>query len=187
MELIKVGQGAGVRLNSVNRTRITIGRSDSCDVVVSDATVSRVHACLDRIGNQWRIRDLGSQNGVYLNGIRVHRSTPVSPGDAIALGDTSLRLAESHDEVRSDLITMHAAPETSRTALSPREKEILTQVAAGRTDEQIAAAITVSVKTVRSHLDRIRNKTGARRRPDLTRHAMELGLVDASLATATSK
>ena len=177
MELIQVGQGAGIRLDSVNRTRITIGRSESCDVVISDATVSRNHAVLDRRGDQWRIRDAGSQNGIYLNGIRVRRSTPVNSGDGIQLGDTMLRLAGSHPEIRRDLLTVHAAPETSQKALSPREKEVLTQVASGSTDEEVAVTLTVSVKTVRSHLDRIRDKTNARRRPDLTRHAMELGLL----------
>lgn len=177
MELIQVGQKAGIRLDSVNRTKITIGRSESCDVVISDATVSRNHAVLDRRGEQWRIRDAGSQNGIYLNGIRVRRSTPVSPGDGIQLGDALVRLSGSSPDIGRDLVTIHAEPETSKKALSPREKEILTQVARGRTDEEVAVALTVSVKTVRSHLDRIRDKTNARRRPDLTRHAMELGLV----------
>lgn len=177
MELIQVGQTAGIRLDSVNRTRITIGRSESCDVVISDATVSRNHAVLDRLGDQWRIRDTGSQNGIYLNGIRVRRSTPVNPGDGIQLGDALVRLSESVPGIRRDLITIHTATETSKNTLSPREKEVLTQVAAGRTDEEVAVALTVSVKTVRSHLDRIRDKTNARRRPDLTRHAMELGLI----------
>lgn len=177
MELIQVGQSAGIRLDSVNRTRITIGRSESCDVVISDATVSRNHAVLDRFGDQWRIRDAGSRNGIYLNGIRVRRSTPVNPGDGIRLGDTLVRLSGSSPEVRRDLITIHTAPETSKKALSPREKEVLAQVAGGCTDEEVAVALTVSVKTVRSHLDRIRDKTNARRRPDLTRHAMELGLI----------
>lgn len=182
MEVIQVGQGAGIRLDSVSRSRITLGRSESCDVVISDATVSRDHAVLDRRGDQWRIRDAGSQNGVFLNGIRIHRSTLVSPGDGIQMGDTLLRLAESSPETRRDLITIHATPDSSKKALSPREREILAQVASGRTDEEVAVALTVSVKTVRSHLDRIRDKTGARRRPDLTRHAMELGLLQSPVS-----
>ena len=47
----------------------------------------------------------------------------------------------------------------------------------GRTDAQIAAELFISVRTVRSHLDRIRDKTGARRRADLTRLALAAGLV----------
>ena len=60
--------------------------------------------------------------------------------------------------------------------LSPREGELVTLVARGCTDVQIADELFISVRTVRSHLDRIRDKTGCRRRADLTRLALEAGL-----------
>ena len=47
----------------------------------------------------------------------------------------------------------------------------------GRTDAQIAAQLYISVRTVRSHLDRIRDKTGCRRRADLTRLALTAELI----------
>jgi DNA-binding CsgD family transcriptional regulator len=61
--------------------------------------------------------------------------------------------------------------------LSPRERELVTLVASGCTDAQIGAQLFISVRTVSSHLDRIRDKTGCRRRADLTRLALTLGLV----------
>jgi predicted ATPase/DNA-binding CsgD family transcriptional regulator len=61
--------------------------------------------------------------------------------------------------------------------LSARERELVTLVAQGRTDAQIAAQLVISIRTVRSHLDRIRDKTGCRRRADLTRLALSAGLV----------
>jgi len=61
--------------------------------------------------------------------------------------------------------------------LSAREQELVTLVAQGRTDTQIAGQLYISVHTVRSHLDRIRDKTGSRRRADLTRLALQAGLV----------
>ena len=61
--------------------------------------------------------------------------------------------------------------------LSAREGELVTLVAQGRTDAEIAAQLYISVRTVRSHLDRIRDKTGCRRRADLTRLALSEGLV----------
>ncbi|MGA8115098.1 MAG: response regulator transcription factor [Actinocatenispora sp.] len=61
--------------------------------------------------------------------------------------------------------------------LSAREKEVLGLVAAGERDQDIAEALSISVRTVRSHLDRIREKTGCRRRPDLTRLAIRKGIV----------
>ena len=61
--------------------------------------------------------------------------------------------------------------------LSARERELVTLVAQGRTDVQIAAQLYISIRTVRTHLDRIRDKTGCRRRADLTRLALTEGLV----------
>jgi predicted ATPase/DNA-binding CsgD family transcriptional regulator len=61
--------------------------------------------------------------------------------------------------------------------LSPRERELVTLVAQGRTDAQIAAQLYITVRTVSSHLDRVRDKTGCRRRADLTRLALSAGLV----------
>jgi predicted ATPase/DNA-binding CsgD family transcriptional regulator len=61
--------------------------------------------------------------------------------------------------------------------LSARERELVTLVAQGLTDAQIAGQLYISVRTVRSHLDRIRDKTGCRRRTDLTRLALTAGLV----------
>ena len=61
--------------------------------------------------------------------------------------------------------------------LSARERELVILVARGRTDAQIAEQLYISVRTVRSHLDRIRDKTGCRRRADLTRLALTAGLI----------
>jgi DNA-binding NarL/FixJ family response regulator len=62
-------------------------------------------------------------------------------------------------------------------SLTPREKEILVLVARGERDQDIAAQLYISISTVHSHLERIRQKTGRRRRPDLTRLAIEQGLL----------
>jgi predicted ATPase/DNA-binding CsgD family transcriptional regulator len=70
-----------------------------------------------------------------------------------------------------------SAPAPALTRLSPRERELVTLVAQGRTDAQIAAQLYITVRTVSSHLDRIRDKTGCRRRVDLTRLALTAGLV----------
>jgi DNA-binding CsgD family transcriptional regulator len=69
------------------------------------------------------------------------------------------------------------APAPALPRLSPRERELITLVAQGRTDAQIAAQLYITVRTVSSHLDRIRDKTGCRRRADLTRLALSTGLV----------
>jgi DNA-binding CsgD family transcriptional regulator len=69
------------------------------------------------------------------------------------------------------------APGPGLGKLSVRERELVTLVAQGASNAQIAAQLLISVRTVGSHLDRIRNKTGCRRRADLTRLALTAGLV----------
>ena len=64
-----------------------------------------------------------------------------------------------------------------RLDLTNREREILALVAQGERDQDIAEHLYISLRTVHSHLDRIRDKTGSRRRPDLTRLAMERGII----------
>jgi len=68
-------------------------------------------------------------------------------------------------------------PKSALWSLTEREREILRLLASGETDQDIAAQLYISVRTVRSHLERIRDKTGRRRRPDLTRLAIEQGLM----------
>ena len=72
--------------------------------------------------------------------------------------------------------TQQAPPPRGLAHLSTRERELVTLVAQGCTDAQIAGELYISVSTVRSHLDRIRDKTGCRRRADLTRLALQAEL-----------
>lgn len=75
----------------------------------------------------------------------------------------------------AELLAAELPAEAAR--LSARERELVGLVARGYTDAQIAEQMFITVRTVSSHLDRIRNKTGCRRRADLTRLAHSAGLV----------
>lgn len=67
-----------------------------------------------------------------------------------------------------------------KIALSARERQVLSLLAEGERDQDIAETLQISVRTVRSHRDRIRDKTGRRRRPELTRLAIEEGIAHES-------
>ena len=68
-----------------------IGRSRECDVVLSDANVSRRHAELrPAAAGTWVISDLGSTNGVLVNGHRISGAASLRPGDRIALGTADI-------------------------------------------------------------------------------------------------
>jgi Protein of unknown function (DUF3662)/FHA domain len=69
-----------------------IGRSREYDVVLADGNVSRRHAELRPAAGGWSITDLGSTNGVKVNGRPVHGAYPVAPGDRIEVGTVDVRL-----------------------------------------------------------------------------------------------
>jgi hypothetical protein len=76
----------------VSSSGAVIGRSRDCDVVLADPNVSRRHAEVrpdDRGG--WQVRDLGSTNGVKVNGRRIDGPTPIESGDRLALGTADVR------------------------------------------------------------------------------------------------
>jgi DNA-binding NarL/FixJ family response regulator len=71
-----------------------------------------------------------------------------------------------------------AHPSAAMHALTSRERQVLALVAEGLTDEEAAGRLKIGVRTVRSHLDHIRTKTGRRRRAELTRLAIDEGVVE---------
>jgi hypothetical protein len=66
----------------------TIGRSRDCDVTLDDAGISRRHADIRPGPDGWTVEDLGSTNGVLLNGEEVRGRRPLRPGDRVELGST---------------------------------------------------------------------------------------------------
>jgi Protein of unknown function (DUF3662)/FHA domain len=68
----------------------TIGRSRDCDIVVQDPNVSRHHATVKPRGGSWIVEDLGSTNGVVVNGRRIDHPAVLSAGDEIELGTATL-------------------------------------------------------------------------------------------------
>lgn len=67
-----------------------LGRSRDCDVVLGDSNVSRRHAEIRPSGSGWVVEDLGSTNGVRVNGVPAQGPTPVRGGDRIELGTVTV-------------------------------------------------------------------------------------------------
>jgi DNA-binding NarL/FixJ family response regulator len=61
--------------------------------------------------------------------------------------------------------------------ISPSEHTVLAEFAAGRSNKEIALRVGISPNTVKTHVSRIYNKLGARRRTDAVNRARELGIV----------
>jgi len=79
----------GGRRNVLSGNRVVIGRSREADIVLQDPNVSRRHAELRREDGAWQVVDLGSTNGIKVNGRRVDHQ-PLRPGDQVTIGVTDL-------------------------------------------------------------------------------------------------
>lgn len=75
----------------INRPIVIIGRQADCDVVISSKKISRQHCCLASLQDKLIIRDLGSTNGVRVNGRRQEEAVLVS-GDELTIGNLRYRV-----------------------------------------------------------------------------------------------
>ena len=132
---------------------------------------------------------IGGREGYTEPPLETSRRREPLRGARQALGPARARAAEERGVAMSQataaeyaLMLTAPGPQQPQAAagggqLSARERELVTLVAQGRTNAQIAAQLHISVRTVGSHLDGVRDKTGCRRRADLTRLALSAGLV----------
>jgi hypothetical protein len=85
-QALLVGEG---RRNVLGGSRVVVGRSRDADIVLADPNVSRRHAELRREESGWHVVDLGSTNGIKVNGRRVDQAA-LGSGDQITIGVTDL-------------------------------------------------------------------------------------------------
>jgi pSer/pThr/pTyr-binding forkhead associated (FHA) protein len=88
---VERGPGAG-QLLEVKQGTLVVGRASVSDLRLQHPSISRRHTQLRRLGEQFFVKDLGSQNGTFVNKQRISGEMEVRPGDSIALGNALLRL-----------------------------------------------------------------------------------------------
>lgn len=82
-----------------------IGRGVECHLSLSDELVSRQHARIEVAGSGAFIEDLGSRNGVLVNGVRIFERTPLADGDRVVIGRSELLFVEIGRRRRDDMVT----------------------------------------------------------------------------------
>jgi predicted component of type VI protein secretion system len=187
-DYLEVWAGGRQELVALEGERVTVGRTDTNDVVLADERVSRLHAAFERVAGEWLVRDLGSRNGTFVDGDRVLATRPVRPGQEIRIGETALFLRrEGAAEMREPTVADKAPP-----ALTPRERDVLlalcrpafsgspfTEPAAVK---EIAKELYVTDAAVKQHLDSMYRKFGLHegeenRRVRLANEAIRRGAV----------
>ncbi|MDA3935645.1 MAG: FHA domain-containing protein [Actinomycetota bacterium] len=82
--VVRKGPEVGERFY-LDADEYSLGRDPGCDIFLNDVTVSRRHALLQLQGGAVSVRDTGSLNGTYVNGVRVD-SAPLENGDIVQIG-----------------------------------------------------------------------------------------------------
>lgn len=91
-----------------------LGRSESCDFVLPDDDVSREHAVFERDADGIVVRDLGSKNGVEVQGQRISGQKRLRDGDFVRVGETRLRVFDPEDRYLRQLRAADAEPKADR-------------------------------------------------------------------------
>ena len=102
----------------------------------------------------------------------------ISAITAVHRGQMFVDLASSSGAIQAALLNKERSRSGDpRSLLSQREKAVLTLVAEGYTNQQVADRLCLSVKTIETYRMRLAEKLGLRTRADLTRYALEIGLI----------
>jgi len=93
--IVRKGHEVGERFY-IDRPKLTIGRDPESDIFLNDVTVSRQHAEVEFGGGEVVIKDVGSLNGTYVNGVLVD-SARLSTGDIVQVGTFQMVYASGGD------------------------------------------------------------------------------------------
>ncbi len=83
----------------LNMWETSIGRSNSCDIVIQYDTMSRFQAVIARRNDSWYIHDLRSKSGVKVNGKKIEKKLTIKDGDILTLGSMRFRFEIADDPV----------------------------------------------------------------------------------------
>lgn len=163
---IEVWGPHGPELATLDEDRVTVGRDASNGVAVPwDATVSSMHAVLERYPAGWAIRDVGSSNGTYLNGERLTGEHRLRDRDELRIGATRLVFRTRNAPELTETSRAESPP-----ALTRREKDVLVGLcrpmlgpapfANPASVRQLAEHLVVSEAAVKFHLANLYDKFG---------------------------
>ena len=90
--LVPLAGGAPIVLT---KAVMFFGRGNECDIILTQSRkISRKHCCIAQIDDSYLIRDLGSMNGVRVNGKRAEPELPLNDDDELLIGDIGFRFQE---------------------------------------------------------------------------------------------
>ena len=171
------GPLAGKRV-PIEREELTVGRSDTNDVVLDDKLVSRLHAIFMRRGDVVLVEDLGSNNGTYVQDERLHTIRQLHDGETVTIGTS--RVVFEDVNVSGDDTTQisQRAAMAVPAGFTQRQMQVLRLLARGLSNKQIGERLFVSERTVKAYLSSVFEKLEVNNRSAAITAALRLGLID---------
>jgi predicted component of type VI protein secretion system len=114
-QLIALSEGPSIWLD---KPILLIGRHPECDIQIDSRKISRRHCCIALVSDYLIVRDLGSTNGVRINGVRVVEGR-IAPGDEVTIGGNRYRV--SWDSIAPE--AMLARKKNTARVASPEEED----------------------------------------------------------------
>jgi pSer/pThr/pTyr-binding forkhead associated (FHA) protein len=111
----------------INRENYTIGRDESCDLLLGENGVSRIHCRITNNGERFILFDNESSNGVYVNGNRVNGTVELKPQDVIHIGKCQLAFSTNTEDLDGS-----ATPEVDQ---QPKDESVVAEGRSPACDE----------------------------------------------------
>lgn len=111
------------------RAEVTLGRDPTCTVPIDDGYLSRRHCCVVARGEQVVVRDLGSYNGTFVNGQRIHEECFVLPGDVLKVGRTRMFVDFGDEESQNASLRIFAPKLEHKAGVKPISRDKIPQIA----------------------------------------------------------
>jgi serine phosphatase RsbU (regulator of sigma subunit) len=155
--------------------RISLGRSSASELSFPDDNgLSRHHLTLERDGDGWTLRDLGSKNGTMLNGVKVTSPTPLRSGDRIGAGHLILVFDGSQSHSHKPVVVFDQHDDQEGKASS---STVITQLdGVIRSDGDIAEGQTLAASHVSALIRAGNELAGNRPLPELFRFILDLAI-----------
>ena len=135
----------------IDRAVVLVGRGSDCDAIVQNSQkISRRHCCLVQVDDTYYIRDLGSMNGIWVNGNRVTREEQLKTGDRVAVGDVEYLF---HARVRLEQRkTAQQVPPDGKATIPDKPEDLPPRKDAQKTlpPEELAQSVPDAIMTTDS-------------------------------------
>lgn len=102
----------------ISQSETSVGRAKSCDIVISDAAVSRFHAVLSCRSGGWMIFDTNSTAGIIVNNKHIEKKAYLNDGDSVILGNSEYIFYSTAVTTRQHIVPKNSNDSSNKSVKS---------------------------------------------------------------------